>query len=195
MGLQPLNADIEVHGRSPFANATHFARVARAVDSLLVNVTPDLWSASTPCTDWDLAQLTEHLIDVNHSFAAQLAGTTLAKLTPADSAVARYRTSSKALQRALIATQNTSDGFSTPLRSRLALRVADLLVHGWDIATATGQPARMPDDVTAEALAFLRRRAGVLRRSGQFGEPQPVDAHAPALDELAALSGRTLLPR
>jgi hypothetical protein len=56
MGLQPLNADIEVHGRSPFANAMHFARVARAVDSLLVNVTPDLWSASTPCTDWDLAR-------------------------------------------------------------------------------------------------------------------------------------------
>ncbi|MET0703682.1 MAG: TIGR03086 family metal-binding protein [Mycobacterium sp.] len=175
-----------------FADATHYARTTDAIDRLLSAVAPHQWSAPTPCAQWDLARLTEHLIDANYTFAQKLEatpGTTYVKEGPAHAAVDRFRISARHLQRALTA---EGDGEALPahLRERLALRVADLLIHGWDIATATGQLAQLPDDVTEEALAFARRRAGALRRSGQFAPAQPVDEHAPALLRLVALSGR-----
>ena len=184
----------ETEGRwIPFADTTHFARTAHAVDRLLDTITSDQWTAPTPCTQWNLAQLTQHLIDVNHSVATQINATPgPANDSRAGSVVARYRTSTEALHHALDTKENDGHGLSAQLRGRLALRVADLLIHGWDIARATGQPAHMPEDVTAEALAFAHRRIGALRRSGQFAEPQPVDDHAPTLDRLAALSGRSI---
>jgi uncharacterized protein (TIGR03086 family) len=176
-----------------FAETTHFVQVAHAVERLLAAVGPDQWSAPTPCAQWDLAQLTEHLIDVNYSFATQLVGapgTTHVNDAPAHAVVERYRASTTQLHHALVAAECNGVGLSAQLRGRLALRVADLLIHGWDIATATEQPAHMPDEVTQEALVFAHRRMGALRRGGHFGESQPVDDHAPALDRLAALSGR-----
>jgi uncharacterized protein (TIGR03086 family) len=192
MDLRPFAPNTK--GRSTrFADTTDFTRAADAVELLLATVAPDQWAAPTPCAQWDLAQLTEHLIDVNFGFATQLAGapgTIHVNDAPAHAAVRRYRTSTTQLRDALVAVERDGAGLSAQLRGRLALRVADLLIHGWDIATATGQPAHMPDDLTREALRFTRRRAGALRRSGKFAEPQPVDGHAPALDQLAALSGR-----
>ena len=52
----------------PFADTLHFARAAHAVDTFLAAVTSEQWTAPTPCKQWNLADLTQHLIDVNHSF-------------------------------------------------------------------------------------------------------------------------------
>jgi uncharacterized protein (TIGR03086 family) len=179
-----------------FADVTHYARGADAVERLLAAVAPDQWAAPTPCAQWDLARLTEHLIDANYTFAAKLTGTpgtTYVKDAPAHAAVERFRMSTIHLQHALTTAESDGDGLPAHLRERLALRVADLFIHGWDIATATGQLAQMPDDVAGDALAFARRRVGALRRSGQFAPAQPVDDHAPALTRLVALSGRAVL--
>jgi uncharacterized protein (TIGR03086 family) len=178
-----------------FADATHYTSATDAVERLLSAVAPDQWAAPTPCAQWDLVQLTEHLIDANYTFAAKFAGTpgtTYVTAAPAHSAVERFRMSATHLQHALIAAESEGDGLPAHLRERLALRVADLLIHGWDIATATGQLAEMPADITEGALTFARRRASGMRRSGQFAPAQPVDDDAPALERLAALAGRTV---
>ncbi|WP_420845775.1 maleylpyruvate isomerase N-terminal domain-containing protein, partial [Mycobacterium timonense] len=58
--------------RIAFANPTHLAQAAVAIDNVLAHVTDDQWSAPTPCTHWTVADVTRHLIDVNQSFASQL---------------------------------------------------------------------------------------------------------------------------
>jgi uncharacterized protein (TIGR03086 family) len=187
---------LDARGRSgTFPQLADFAQAADAIERLLASVAPDEWSVPTPCARWNLAQLTEHLIDVNYSFATELAGapgTTHVNDAPAHAVLQRYRISTAQLQHGLATAERDGDGLSARLRGRLALRVTDLLIHGWDIATATGQPAHLPDEITKDALTFAHRRMRALRRSGQFAEPQPVDDHAPALTRLAAFSGRVV---
>lgn len=178
-----------------FAHPTHFARAAQAVDNLLAHLPSSQWIAPTPCTDWNVTQVTQHLVDVNLSFAHQLqppgSETPSGPDTPSD-LLGRYRFSTAALQQALTSAAVPTPDLPTQLRSRLALRVADLLVHGWDIAVATGQPLPPTGDLSSQALNFTQSRAAALQRSGQFAPPQPIDDRAPALDRLAALSGRVV---
>jgi predicted enzyme related to lactoylglutathione lyase len=48
-------------------------RASGAVAGLISNIRPDQWSAPTPCTDWTVRQLVNHLIGMNRVFAALLA--------------------------------------------------------------------------------------------------------------------------
>jgi uncharacterized protein (TIGR03086 family) len=73
-------------------------------------------------------------------------------------------------------------------------RITEILVHGWDLARATGQPARLPDDLAEEALAFAcsQRAPDVPRTGHPFGPAQPVADDSPAIDRLAAYLGRPI---
>jgi uncharacterized protein (TIGR03086 family) len=73
----------------------------------------------------------------------------------------------------------------------LNLRVTEALVHGWDLAMATSQPARFPADLAEEALVFCRDKLGDVPPDRRpFAPPQPVADDAPAIDRLAACLGR-----
>lgn len=113
-----------------------------AIDNVLAHATDDQWSAPTPCTHWTVADVTAHLIDVNQSFASQLSrggmASTIHNESSPDTLLAQYRCSTEELHRALVYAAQPDGQLPTSLRSKLALRVADLVIHGWDIATATG---------------------------------------------------------
>jgi uncharacterized protein (TIGR03086 family) len=65
----------------------------------------------------------------------------------------------------------------------------DALLHGWDLATATGQDTELPEAVAAEVLAFMEQNLGDGPRPG-FDPAVEVPAAAPVGDRLVALSGR-----
>src|SRR4051812_17367945 len=48
-------------------------RALAAVGELISNIRPGQWSASTPCADWTVRQIVNHLIGMNRVFAAILA--------------------------------------------------------------------------------------------------------------------------
>ena len=73
---------------------------------------------------------------------------------------------------------------------RLQWRIADLLAHGWDLVQATGVTAELPDDLAEQALTFVRAQLPSQPRAGRFADPQPVRGDAPAIDRLAAFTGR-----
>jgi uncharacterized protein (TIGR03086 family) len=81
---------------------------------------------------------------------------------------------------------------TVPGVAMLHLRITEFLVHGWDLARAIGQPARLPADLAEGELAFARsRQAPDVPRTGRpFGPIQPVPDDAPAIDRLAAYLGR-----
>lgn len=178
-----------------FANPTHFVQAALAVDNVLAHVTDDQWSAPTPCTQWTVADVTAHLIDVNQSFASQLSGggiaSTIHNGSSPDVLLAQYRCSTEELRRALVCAAQPGGQLPRSLRIRLALRVADLVIHGWDIVTASGGCLQIDDHLVGEVLAFADSRRAALQRGGQFAAPQQISSNASAIDRLAALSGRT----
>lgn len=106
-----------------------------------------------------------------------------------------YRRSAATLQAAaarpevLERSQATAVGVATGAE-RLQWRIADLLTHGWDLVQATGTVAELPDDLTEQALTFVRDQLPNQPRAGRFADPQPIPDDAPAIDRLAAFTGR-----
>jgi uncharacterized protein (TIGR03086 family) len=110
---------------------------------------------------------------------------------------AAYRRSAAALQAAarragvLEGSQATPVGVATGI-DRLQWRIVDLLVYGRDLVQATGIVAELPDDLVERALTFARAQLPSQPRAGRFADPQSIRDTAPAIDRLAALTGRSV---
>ena len=111
---------------------------------------------------------------------------------------AAFRRSAAALKAAaarpgvLDRSQATPIGIATG-GERLQWRIADLLTHGWDLIQATGVVADLPDDLVDLvdlALTFVQAQLPDQPRVGRFADPQPIRDDAPAIDRLAAFTGR-----
>jgi len=179
----------------------NLARSFDAVGVLVAQVRPDQWFARTPCADWTVRALVDHLIGMNRVFIAMLAGHVLPKRPAADHVerdpVGAYRDTADALLFAFTASGVLDREYQGPLGSatgaeRLQIRLYDLLAHGWDLARATGQRAELPDDVAEQALAFARTQVSEKARPGRFGQVQTIDERAPAIERLVAFLGRPI---
>jgi uncharacterized protein (TIGR03086 family) len=184
-------------GRAPLVE--QLGRAFDAVARLISNIRADQWSAPTPCTDWTVRQVVNHLTGMNRVFAALLAGQPPPPRPSADQIEAdpagAYRDSAAALQAAFARPGVLERAYQGPLGTatgaeRLKIRLYDLLAHGWDIAQATGQPADLPDDLAAQSLAFARTQLAGQARPGRFGPAQIVAEQAPAIERLVAFLGR-----
>jgi uncharacterized protein (TIGR03086 family) len=145
----------------------------------------------------------QHLVAGNHLFARALTdGPSPVDLpdVPVGEWPATYDTSADALLAAFSAPGALERVVTVPFGTvpgavALQLRLVENLVHGWDLARATGQPARHDDRVAEAALVFTRARvADVPAGRTPFGPPQPVADNSPALDRLAATLGRRVRP-
>lgn len=174
------------------------ARALGAVGDLIDGIRDDQWSAPTPCTEWTVRDLVNHLVGVNLVFAARLrdqpAPDSATDHLGADPASA-YRSSGSAVQDGFDQPGAIDRTYHGPLgaiagAAWLQVRITDLLAHGWDLAQATGQPAALPEDLAEQALAFARVQMATVPRTGRFGPAQPVAYDAPAIDRLAGFLGR-----
>src|SRR3954447_16846447 len=79
-----------------------------------------------------------------------------------------------------------------PAMGNIALN--EVLIHGWDLAVATGQDYR-PDpgavDACLQLVIGMNQPGNEELRNGQFGPVVPVPSDAPALDRLLGLTGRS----
>jgi uncharacterized protein (TIGR03086 family) len=178
-----------------------------AAGELIAGITPEQWSRPTPCTDWDVRALVAHLSVGNHLFASALgnsassparARTQLAGATGNHHLVAAYRDSAEAVLAAFgrpgALGRTVEVPFGTvPGAVALHLRLTEVLVHGWDLAQATGQGGAFDEDLAEQELAFTREALGALPPGrSPFAPPTPAPDTAPALDRLAACLGRRL---
>ncbi len=73
----------------------------------------------------------------------------------------------------------------------LNLRIIEMLVHGRDIAVATGAAVQFPEDLAEQEIVFSQQNLSrVPPGRRRFADPQSVPDGAPAIDRLAALLGR-----
>ena len=68
--------------------------------------------------------------------------------------------------------------------------MAEMVLHGWDIARASGQEYPCAGNVVAATAAAVEASAELFRRYQGFAEPVPVPDSAPAFDRVLAASGR-----
>lgn len=184
-------------------NSGIFDRLARAsaiAGDLIDRIAPDEWTAPTPCTEWNVRDVVNHLFGMNLVLAALFDEGPMpergADRLGADPGRA-FRQSAASLRTAaarsgvLERAQATTMGVATGAE-RLQWRIVDLLAHGWDLVQATAAISELPDDLAEHALAFARTQLPNQPRAGRFADSQPISDDAPAIDRLAAFIGRSV---
>ena len=178
-----------------------------ATGQILIAVRDEQWSAPTPCSEWTVRDLVGHMVTSNHAFVrilngepARAPGGTTPEAPAAagrmagwwrPTATPRRRWSAAFRQPGVLDRVHTVPIGPVPGIAALHLRITEVLVHGWDLARATGQHAKFPEDLAEQELAFSRRKLGDIPAGRTpFAPPQPVPDDAPAIDRLAALLGR-----
>ncbi|MEC3980292.1 TIGR03086 family metal-binding protein [Amycolatopsis sp. H20-H5] len=180
------------------STAEGLSRALGAVGHLVSGVRDDQWAAPTPCTEWTVWDLTNHLVVVNLTIAALIDGRTPPERTAdlvGDDPAGAYRNSAAALRTVCEqpgALDRTIEGplGTAKVAERLTLRIADLLVHAWDLAQATGLPLDLPEDLVEKALSFGQSPEFAAARADRFAAALAVADDAPAIDRLIALTGR-----
>jgi uncharacterized protein (TIGR03086 family) len=182
------------------------APLAAALDGtgqLVAAVPAGQWVLPTPCGDWTVRQLVNHLVGGNRLFTDVMHGATLdvARTQHAgdglgDDPDAAYRGSVSGLLEAFGQPGVLEQIFQVPMgvvpgAVLVHLRLTEALVHGWDLAMATGQPVDLPEDLAEQELAFSRSQVGTsVPRGRTFAAEQPAAKDAPAATRLAAFLGR-----
>jgi uncharacterized protein (TIGR03086 family) len=156
----------------------------------------------TPCAEWDSRALLNHLILwTAYSLEARAHGGSVGQdLIDRDFAAepgfaAAYRAQ---LDRALAAWSDPAVwtgsldvmGTATPAADVAALNLAEMVLHGWDLAAATGQHYTVSDRAAAAALDAVTANAELFRQYQGFAAPVEVPPSAAVLDQVLALSGR-----
>ena len=182
-----------------------FDRAVASTAGIVKAVRPDQAGAPTPCTEWEVRDLLNHIIGTLWLSEALLAGRTPrhpmapgglpgTDLACQDPAAAYAEASAAALTAASVGDTLTR-AHTTPLGDMPGPALAgfttlDIAVHGWDLAKATGQPAGLDDALTAHVLAFAQLAITPGSRAPRIGPAMPVAADAPLTDRLVAFMGR-----
>lgn len=187
---------------TPETPVHQLSRALTATGELIVGIDAGQWSQPTVCTGWTVRELLNHLVVGHLAFAAILTG----KAPPeravdhlGDDPFAAYREAAEALRAAFSQPDVLGRMVTVPIgRVRgimaLHLRIIESLVHGWDLARATGQPTTvLPEDLAETELQFtVRKLTDIPPERSPFQPPQPIADDAPAVDRLAALLGRNV---
>jgi uncharacterized protein (TIGR03086 family) len=159
------------------------------------------WAAPTPCTDWDVRALVNHLAYEQRWAPHLVDGQTIEEVgdrydgdvlgaEPGATLRAAVGGSTAAFAGAdLDAIVHLSFG-DVPCREYLVQMLIDAEVHGWDLAVATGQDAGVDPEVAAFLLPQLVEQEALIRASGVFGDPVAIADGADDATRVLAMLGR-----
>ncbi|MEU6488550.1 TIGR03086 family metal-binding protein [Streptomyces sp. NPDC046887] len=163
----------------------------------------DQWDDATPCTDWSVRELVNHLTseqlwvvplvrehrtmkDVGDAFDGDVLGEDPVATWDQAAAGARAAFAEKgALDRVV----SLSYG-QTPATAYCAQMVTDLVVHAWDLSRGIGADERLPKPLVDFALREVGPHAGALAGSGLFAPAVDTPDGADDQTRLLALTGR-----
>jgi uncharacterized protein (TIGR03086 family) len=173
---------------------------------VVAGIGPNQLSDPTPCDGWDVRALLNHVVAGNF-WAAELAGgKTIADvgdrldgdllgpgLLPAYDASARLAAAAFEGPGALEAPCAVSYG-PVPGSVYAGHRFIDVLVHGWDLAEATGQDTTLDPDLVAACIEVVAPQIDLLRGSGMFGADVEAPVGGDAQTRLLTSLGRRVSP-
>src|SRR3954454_19163900 len=157
--------------------AEQYRRLSAGMPGLIAAVPDDAWSRPSPCEGWTARDLVGHLIDVHGRFQS-LAGRKLVDHPPVDDdPLGAWEAVRDQMQADLEDPARRDEEYEGRLgRSTFGKSVDgfvcfDLVVHGWDLARATGQDETL-DAVDVQRVAGMVEAMGEVMRSNKvIAEP------------------------
>ena len=179
-----------------FAVAGRYFRLANDFAARIAAVTAERWEDPSPCAEWTARGVVRHLVEVQGMFLG-LVGRQLGPVPPVeDDPAGAWRAASAVMQAELDNPSRAAtefDGFFG--RSTLAEAVDrfvcfDLVIHGWDLARASGQDDQLDPDEIAALTASAKEFGEAIRGPGICGPPLTPPAGADEQTKLLAYLGR-----
>ena len=178
--------------------------VLDSMEQLIANTSDDQMTNPTPCDKWVVRDLINHFVGGGHMFAMLYRGEPMPDMDGpvpdmlgSDPAAAAR--AARADFDAAIAEPGAMERIvhlpigSVPAPVGLQLATFDVLVHCWDLATATGQTFDPPAEIVAVADGFARQGLPPEARDGDtFKAEETPSAGASPLARLAAFTGRAV---
>jgi uncharacterized protein (TIGR03086 family) len=177
-------------------------RAMSGFDGLVRLVDTDEWRAPTPCTDWNVHALVNHVVSEQLWAPHLIAGATLAEVGDRfdgdvleDDPIGAWADAAAAARNAFIRPSALSGtvhvtGGQIEAEEYAWQMTTDLAVHGWDLAIAIDMPQPIEESVAAVLDERIRPRIDHWQGLGIFAPPVPVDDTAGAVARLLALLGR-----
>ncbi len=184
--------------------ADRYRARADAFEAKIAQVREDQWDNPSPCAKWTARGVVDHIIDMH--------GVMLGRQIPrTDNPLADFREARRQVEAALGSDRAKSE-VSTPggpmtLEDHIDQVVSDdLVLHGWDLARATGQDETIPasdvERLWAAATSVPPELMERFRTPGAFGPgievygaEVPVPEDAPLQDRLLGYVGRDPLSK
>jgi uncharacterized protein (TIGR03086 family) len=179
------------------------ARALDATRAVVAGVRPEQWDAASVCDAWDVRELVNHVVAGNWWVAPLVEGKTIADVGDrydgdvlGDDPLDAYDASMQGAAAAFRApgAMDTPVAVSygpVPGSVYCGHRLIDVLVHGWDVASSTGQPTELDPDLVAVALEVVEPQIDMLAASGMFGTSSEPPRGASDEQRLLALLGRS----
>jgi uncharacterized protein (TIGR03086 family) len=177
-------------------------RALQATGRIVAGVRDDQWHDPTPCPDWDVRALLNHVVAGNKWVRPLVGGETIAGVGDrldgdlvGHSPLMAYEASAAEAddafcgEGAMEAACAVSYG-PVPGSVYCGHRFVDVLVHGWDLARATGQDRALDPELVGACLEVIEPERKILAASGVFGSPAEPAPDADPQTRLLAYLGR-----
>ncbi|XRQ14341.1 TIGR03086 family metal-binding protein, partial [Actinomadura welshii] len=156
------------------------------------------WDAPSPVPEWHARDVVRHLVEWFPGFLSAGAGIDLPRGPSVDDDPAgAWRVHADGVQAVLDDPRTAHRELSNPHIGTLPLDTAidrfytaDVFMHTWDLARATGQDDRLDPGFCAELLAGMEEAEEAIRSSGQYGPRVEVPADADVQTRLLGFIGR-----
>jgi uncharacterized protein (TIGR03086 family) len=179
-----------------------YQRATEAFGKRVHAVRDEQWSGPTPCSEWDVRTLVNHLVSENRWAPPIFAGRTIAEVgdqfdgdllggdpKAAWDDSAREAVAAVQAAGALERTVHLSFG-DLPGREYAMQLFADTLIHGWDLAHAIGADERLDPELIEACASWFAAVEELYRGSGAVGPKPDVPADADPQTRLLAMFGR-----
>jgi uncharacterized protein (TIGR03086 family) len=168
--------------------------------ALVQGAPSDAWESPTPCSEWSVRDLVNHVVGEDAWTVPLMRGSTIAEVgTTLDGDLLGDDARRVALREADAALAVVADKLPAGGRVHLSYGdedveeyvrqlAADHLLHGWDLAAGTGQDRTMDEDLVQEVAGWFAGREELYRSAGVIGPP--AESSGDAQTELLAAAGR-----
>jgi len=175
------------------AIADRYRTLADAFEAKIAAVSPDDWSNQSPCEEWTARQLVAHVVDV-HGMMLKPVGRTLSD--GPDDPLGAFTSARADLEAVLddptlAGTEYDGQFGKSKVEDTIDRFMAfDLVVHGWDLARATGQDETIAPDEVDRVWEAAQGFGENMRKYGVTGPEVDVPQDASKQDRLLGLLGR-----
>jgi uncharacterized protein (TIGR03086 family) len=174
-----------------------YRKVADAFTRRVAGVPDDAWDRPAPCEGWVARDVVRHLVEWLPSMFFGTWGLDAPELPPVDDdPLGAWTTLDASIQAALDDPAIAGSERTTPMGPKTfeatvdMICTADVLIHTWDLARATGQDEALDPDEVHRAYVGMEPLGDLLEQSGQYGPRVDVADDATEQTKVLAFTGR-----